>query len=645
MNSTNNVYNKINTFISLGLDTVRVGALLPAFKLYLTDPKNPMKKELAKGTLITLSRKDHVNILSYALLDMSGEVLVDSYRPNQGKNESETECYNLVVDNKVPSISGITFSDNFIGVSVINFCAIIKYRQQAVGIIRLRYNSAVVINAIKENTLEENTNFFILLDESNIRITHSLFPELEFKPVTSFNQDELESLVIKKRILSPNKVVPNIELPELERLLNISDNNATFVTELTAIHDINKVEKSYVVVKTLDYLPWKLLGAQPQNVFDASIMQQQRKALWLVFVIVLLVVLFSLLASRLMTKNLNKLTKFVATLKPGDAFEKVTIKTGDEMEVLAESFNSMANRVNISMLELESSFHKIEKTEREVRTLNQELETRVKDRTKELRKSLYELKRAQEKLVIQEKMASLGRLVAGVAHEMNTPIGIGVTSASFLSGESKRIRENFETGKLSEYDLMVFLNQIEESGEMLMFNLKRASDMITSFKKIAISKSNDNAITIDLKHQIELLILTLKPKLKKNNVTIDFYCSGSLYISCEPNEVNQIFEHLILNAMIHGYGGNSSGHIKLEVLDENEAIKINVIDYGNGISEENIKHIFDPFFTTNRKFGGTGLGMHLVYNIIHQKFNGTIECKSTLGKGSTFTINIPKAWS
>ena len=641
LNVTNRVFDNLNEFIAGNLDVVRTEALLPAFKVFLVDPIDAAKKKMARDTLIALSRQDHVNILSYALLDMKGKILVDSYPPNLGHDESASQCFQKVTQTQFPSVSGITFSKNFPGVSVINFCAIIRYRGKKVGIIRLRYNAAAVMNSISSKASDDSTPYFMLIDENDIRIGHSILPELVFKPLVSLQPAELGRLFQQNRVYSTQDVRPYVELSEFQQQLASPETNSMFVTRLTSLDDIHQTAEIYVVIKELEYLPWTLVGAQPQNVFDEPINTQRNKATWLAVGIVGAVIIFSFLLTQIISGKLKKLTQSVVKYRAGEEFERLEIKSNDEIEVLAESFNQMAERTKDTMQDLEQSVTKLEVAEREVRLLNLDLEKRVADRTEELNQSIVELKEAQQQLITQEKMASLGRLVAGVAHEMNTPIGISVTAASFLSGESKQIMEDLAAERLSENNLITFINQIEESGNILQINLKRASELITSFKQLAVSQSDEHIQRFDLQAHFELMVLTLKLKLQDTGMSIEYRCPEDLYITCDPSNISQAVENLISNAMIHGYRDQDGGVISLEVTELGEHIQIVVEDKGQGITDENLEHVFEPFFTTTRGTGGTGLGMHLVYNIVHQNLKGVISCESELGKGTTFTITMP----
>ncbi|MCL9780002.1 ATP-binding protein [Vibrio sp. S4M6] len=641
VNVTNRVYDNLNAFMSDNLDVVRVEALLPEFKQYLTNPKDASHRKMVRDTLIALSRQDHVNILSYALLDMSGIILVDSYRPNVGKSEASSECVQELLKTNFPSLSGITFSRNFPGVSTIDFCAMVRFRGKKVGIIRLRYNAAAVINSISSKASVNKTPYFMLIDENNLRIAHSALPELVFKPLAKLEPSLLGKLFQENRIDSTLDVRPNVELSTFKNQLANAKNDAIFATQLTSLHDIHKTSDNYVVVKKLKYQPWTLVGAQPQDIFDEPIMEQQNKALWLATAIVGIVVVFSLLLTQIITGKLKKLTKAVLKYKAGETFEKLEIKSNDEIEMLAQSFNRMAERTRDTMRELEESVTKVESAEKEVRLLNTDLEKRVAERTDELNQSIIELKQAQEQLITQEKMASLGRLVAGVAHEINTPIGISVTASSFLSGESKEVILDLENETLSEQDLMTFLKQTQESGEILQINLKRASEIVTSFKQLAVSQSTEQIQTFDLYSHLELTVLTLKPTLIEKDMSIEYECPKPLLVTCDPNNLSRVIDNLLSNAIEHGYKDIKGGVIKLEVAELGEHIQITVKDNGQGISSENLTHIFEPFFTTARNAGGTGLGMHLVYNIVHLNLKGNISCESEPGKGTEFVITMP----
>lgn len=253
-----------------------------------------------------------------------------------------------------------------------------------------------------------------------------------------------------------------------------------------------------------------------------------------------------------------------------------------------------------------------------------------------------ELRRAQKQLIQSEKMAALGRLVAGVAHEINTPVGIGVTAVSHLAEKTKELVELYKEGNMKRGDLERFLKLAWESAEMTLKNLNNASELINNFKLVAADQTNNKKRKFNVKEYLDDIIISLKPKLSKTDHTVMINCDEDLEIDNYPGAISQIITNFVMNSLIHGFEDKDDGQIKIQVLEEDEFIKLRYSDDGAGLPEEHINKIFEPFFTTKRGQGGTGLGLNLIYNIVNNILKGDIECKSTIGEGVSFIIKIPK---
>jgi signal transduction histidine kinase len=284
----------------------------------------------------------------------------------------------------------------------------------------------------------------------------------------------------------------------------------------------------------------------------------------------------------------------------------------------------------------------------EVRRLNEELEIRVRDRTNQLESAynrlqdtLDELTVTLSKLVQSEKMAALGGLVAGIAHEINTPIGIGVTAASHLQHETQVLMKLIENNSLRKSKLNNYISVANEASIMVLSNLKRAYELIKSFKKIAVDQSNEEKRRFKIKAYIEEILLSLKPKLKKITHKIKIDCSTEIELNSYPGAFSQVLTNLILNSLIHGFDENKEGKIIIKCTLFKNNFVFRYFDNGKGIKKEYINRIFDPFFTTNRMGGGTGLGLNLVYNIVTRTLKGGIRVKSRSGFGTLFKIVVP----
>ena len=286
--------------------------------------------------------------------------------------------------------------------------------------------------------------------------------------------------------------------------------------------------------------------------------------------------------------------------------------------------------------------------EEKIRRMNDELEQRVAKRTVELheanqalKKSLETVQATQDRMVETEKMAALGSLVAGIAHEINTPVGIGVTAASLLDEKTKKILELYESGAVKRSDFESYLKGAAESSTYILSNLHRAADLIHSFKQVATDQSNEDCRKFNIKEYIENILLSLRPKLKKTNHEIRLECPENLVINSSPGAFSQLLTNLVMNSLIHGFNGIDDGEIGIAVSEAEGFLRIQYSDNGKGMDEEALKKMYDPFFTTKRSHGGTGLGMHIVYNLVTQKLGGQISAESKIEKGTLFEIRVP----
>lgn len=261
----------------------------------------------------------------------------------------------------------------------------------------------------------------------------------------------------------------------------------------------------------------------------------------------------------------------------------------------------------------------------------------------QLKISLETLEKTRDQLVQSEKMAALGGLVAGVAHEINTPVGVGITAASFMKDRTDAIASLFKSEALKKSDLESYLQTMAEVSHSILMNMERAASLIKSFKQMAVDQVIEEKRTFNLKQYLGDLLISLKPSYRhRTGITLTMACSESLQIESFPGVLSQIFTNLVMNSLHHGFNEMQEGEIKIEASAEDAMLCIVYSDSGCGMTQEQIEKVFDPFFTTARTKGGTGLGMSIVYNLVTQTLGGTISCQSVYGRGVTFEINIPQ---
>lgn len=287
--------------------------------------------------------------------------------------------------------------------------------------------------------------------------------------------------------------------------------------------------------------------------------------------------------------------------------------------------------------------------EQEIRELNAELEQRVINRTEQLKKAneelemtLQSLRETQDQLIESEKMAALGNMVAGIANEINTPIGMGVSTVSDLKTKLETIGVAYQNNVLKKSELENFIKTSNETILALQVQLNRASELIKNFRQVSASRSDEKAREINLKKHLQEIVANLQLELKKHPISVVINCPENLMITTYPGAIFQIITILIMNSIQHAFPDFSKGILYLDVTEQEEKINLRYSDNGKGIEEENLKKIFEPFFTTIRGQGGVGLGLHIVYNLVAQKLHGTIDAKSKINEGVIFTIKFPK---
>lgn len=280
---------------------------------------------------------------------------------------------------------------------------------------------------------------------------------------------------------------------------------------------------------------------------------------------------------------------------------------------------------------------------------NRNLETTVAERTRELTDAVRELKASNEKMatmqryMIQtEKMAALGNLVAGVAHEINTPIGIGITASSHLLDITEAFKKKRNNATLTQEALDAYLSDLQEAADIVLKNLNRAGKLVRSFKQVSADQTGEPTRTFEIRSYVEEILTSLSPALKRNNATIHFTCPEGLRIYGQPGGFAQIITNLVMNSLTHAFHKTAKGHITMEITDEKKDIQLRYSDDGSGIEPEILPKIFDPFFTTNRGNGGTGLGLAVLFNIVTQSFGGSVDCESVPDNGTTFLVRLRK---
>jgi signal transduction histidine kinase len=381
---------------------------------------------------------------------------------------------------------------------------------------------------------------------------------------------------------------------------------------------------------------------------DKALSQVRQVVLWngvmLLLAVLLALVLAWLVGDLTILRRVRRLVDAAGRLGGGDLSTRTGLDYGQgELGRLAGAFDSMAEG-------LERREEARARAEAELTRLNEELEARVARRTadlavsnRELQEALEGLRRTQSQLVQAEKMAALGGLVAGVAHEINTPVGIGVTAASLLEEKTRAAAEILAGGGMRRGDLEEYLGVASEATGMILSNLRRASDLIRSFKQVAVDQSTQERRTFKVAEYIAEILLSLRPKLKRTGHAVNVRCDPDLEIDSYPGAFSQILTNFVMNSLTHAFADGEAGTIDIAASAADGMLTLSYADSGRGMEPQVRDKVFEPFFTTTRAKGGTGLGLSIVYNLATQTLGGRITCESEPGRGTTFTITVPLA--
>lgn len=278
--------------------------------------------------------------------------------------------------------------------------------------------------------------------------------------------------------------------------------------------------------------------------------------------------------------------------------------------------------------------------ERQLEEINEQLETKVQERTQWLEDALRNLTHTQAKLIESEKLASVGRMVAGLAHEINTPLGIAVTSASHCESELKKMHRLYNQRELDEEQFRNFLLSLTEGMHLVSHNLHRATNLVHNFRLTGSIQTSSEEEEFELRNCLGIIIKSLQPLLKEHRLICHFTGNDEIRLNSYPGALAQILTNLVTNSINHGFDTGVTGDINLHITRCDDQVHMQYNDNGRGINPDIHDKIFEPFFTTARKSGGSGLGLSIVHNLVTQKLKGEISIKNT-GGGASFLIRFP----
>ncbi len=456
---------------------------------------------------------------------------------------------------------------------------------------------------------EDNFIFAIVIDSDG-------------KPVFTSGNKEVATLALANHILAAAKPT------ELTKELYVQGEYHHLLQRTTIIQFSSTPWGELRLGFSLDGLDAKMVQAQDR--INIQVREMIIRSVLVACLFVLLSTLLAAIISSKITKRLAKLTDIAHELSRGN-FQASSVlspsSSQDEVGVLGDAFIEMS-------VGLQKSHERIEE-------YSHSLEQQVDERTRELSAAYHELKESQNQLIQAEKMASLGQLVGGVAHEINTPIGIGVTAATHMEEATQHLAADFANQTMTKASLENYLAKSGEAVHLVLSNLQRTSELVANFKQVSVDQASHEQRLFNLKEYIDSIIVSLGPRLRKSPVQVEVECADDILVNSYPGAFAQVLTNLIINSLLHAFGVGEDGVITISARQKSQQATVIYHDDGQGISPDHIDQVFDPFFTTKRGEGGSGLGLHIVYNIMTQTMGGTIFCESAEGEGTTFILSFP----
>ena len=357
----------------------------------------------------------------------------------------------------------------------------------------------------------------------------------------------------------------------------------------------------------------------------------------------------------LVTRHLISMAEFANDISEHNLDDYLELNrkvVGDEDEIAAmlKAINSTKQNLRKLVKTSEDSYKmkvEIEQREERERTFNrfkQEIEAKneqLAESNLELEEAFSELKSTQDKLINSEKMAALGGMVQGVAHELNTPIGLSITAASHVKNDTERLTGLLSENKMKKSDLDDYLDSTTNLSKSIGVSLDKAANLIRSFKLVSVEQHEEHEQVFNVHSNLADILYSVNTSIKDKNITFVNDIPADIRIRSFPGVFYQMYTNFINNSMLHGFEERDDGVIEIKATYQDEMLELVYSDNGKGMNEETVKKVFDPFFTTKRANGGTGLGMNIIYNLVHDKLLGTINVTSEEGLGTKYHLRIP----
>lgn len=378
-------------------------------------------------------------------------------------------------------------------------------------------------------------------------------------------------------------------------------------------------------------MSWLIVVVIPEQDFMQEIAANTRTNLYLCIVAVLLAILIGMWTTRWVTGPILAIHQSASEIIQGDWHKTVKLDRTDELGDLALMFNKMTSQLKDTLTLLEA---RVEERTAQLAEANTLLEQRVQERTQELAQAMSHL--AQN-----EKMAVLGGMVAGITHEINTPLGNVRLAAAGLAAEVTRLAEEMQGGRITRTSMDKFIAYSKATTSLIDRASERSASLIASFKQVAVDQVSERRYRFDLRKIVEHTVQTLGPTLKSTPFIIDIHIPPGIEMDAWPGPIEQIISNLVNNSLLHAFAGREHGAMSVSARQLGMDVEIEYGDDGVGMREDVLNHIFDPFFTTKAGKGGSGLGMYTVYNLVNGLFGGRISIEGRPGLGARFTLYLP----
>lgn len=498
-------------------------------------------------------------------------------------------------------------------------------QKQVIGITTVDWSLTELTSFVATVSISENAYPFFIHKDSKQFLSYPKTPALVMQEASQFDWGKR---VLKDSEANKLNIVTNVLIDEINYNIYFYGTSSGFIFgSLSPVSDIEKEINSITHVTLL-------VGASIGTLF-------------IILLIILMHVLFSPF-DKVLSLIKNSITHRENNEKVVE-IKHISYHEDNEFTPIVHALEEVYQQVSSYMTQITDNNVQLLQSKAEIDVLNNELEEKVFLRTEQLEAktqqaldSLTLLKNTQQQLIEQEKHASLGRLVAGVAHEINTPLGISITAASYMEDIIHEVFEKIEQGTLKKSEFSSKHRQLTEGARIVESNLKRTSDLVSSFKEVAVDQSSEEFKQFNLFDYLTKLARSLHPRIEQAKHRLELTCTDtSIEIYSIPGGIAQVVTSLVENALIHGFANDDSGLINIKLSKIKNSIALIISDDGKGMPPEAVDSVFDPFFTASSHTCGTGLGMHIVYNVITHQLHGEISCKSSLGQGTTITIILP----